>query len=582
MEETLQPTKKQRVTIQILFWGAFVAIFCWIAWKNAVPTGKMSVTYTMPQGSRQFTKFQSDDDGRLVGKATDGGKNAFLFMTKPPLSFDVFAPRSFTKATVKLTYQNPGNQPLLRLGIRQNGPGFLYRDMVVNDPTLDTLPAWWQKVTDGSMTLWERNADYQDTVQQNIAQKAADQEKIEKKFQAEMIILDIRKAMDNISDDDYNDRVSMLTAQRDRDTAALDDQYRVPVEELGKPVFTNVDDFLTKTPDYKRTILYNTSLPALQLENYTPSTKGTVISTSLRGSHKVITYIGQGETLSFTLTLQDINREAGKDPFSIAVADVNETVLKKNLESLGSNGATNIPSKEIHVTVEKTGLPEGVYTMTIQTNDDVLIKHIETRQQYVMFAKNLYIAESAEYREVLGAGPFTGVTSYTDGAKLTALTEHVEGLQTIKIGSARLEVSKTKKDFQAMLDDTITTITTPRNDIKLSGDGNFAFSRSQMFDPPRYQKYAPGMDLKGYDYILADYPQPQQQGGWLVAQATMTEEVYTNKDHLVRFVIAMPGLAENHRAMKIKSVQVTFEKHPLTPRYLWAKLSEKARKLLRR
>lgn len=583
MQETVQPTKKQRVIVQILFWGAFVVLFAWIIDKNAVPTGRMAVAYTMPQESRQFTKFQSDDDGRLVGKTADSGKNEFLYMTKPPLAFEVYAPRSFTKATVRLTYQNPDSQPVLRLGIKQSGPGFLYRDMVVNDPTLDALPAWWQKVTDGSKTLWERNADYEQKVQQNEEAKALQKKAIEKKFQQDMIILAKSEMKHEISEDIYDERIHALAAQRDQDIVVLDDRYRIPVQEMKEPIFASVDDFMKSKPDPEKTVLYNTKLPPLRLDSYTPSETGSVITTSLRGSHQIVTYIGKGETLSFTLTLQGINRENGKDPFSIIVTDVNRTVLNKRLDPMGNGGATNTPSEELKVTVEKTGLPEGMYTLSMHTNDDILIKHIETPQRYIVFAGNLYIAENAEYEEALGMGPFTGVTAYTDGTMLSALTAHAAGLQTLTVGSAHLTVDQVKKSVQRKLTRPQTTLVAPKNDIKLSGDGYFALSPDQMFAlPPQYATYSPGMDLSGYDFILADYPQPQKQGDWLVAQATLTDEVYRNKDHLVRFAIAMPGLAENHRAMKIRSVQIMFEKHPLTPRYLWVKLSEKARKLLRR
>ena len=218
----------------------------------------------------------------------------------------------------------------------------------------------------------------------------------------------------------------------------------------------------------------------------------------------------------------------------------------------------------------------------MHSNDDILIKHIETPQRYVMFAGSLYIAENTEYKEALGAGPFNGVTAYTDGTILSAMTVNTAGLQTLSVGSFRLSVNKMQKSFPATLVDKTTSLTTPQNDIKLVGDGNFALSRNQMFDPPRYLSYTPGMDLEGYDFIYADYPQPQQHGEWLVAQTTMTNEMYTNKDHIVRFAVTMPGLAENHRALNIQSLQVIFEKHPLTPRYLWSKIMQKLSTLFRK
>lgn len=583
MHETAQPTKKQRVITQMLFWGVFVALFAWVAFKNAVPTGKMVLTYTMPQGSRQFTKFQSDDDGRLVGKAAVGGKSEYLYMTKPPLTFEAYTPRSFTKATVRLTYQNPNGQPAMRLGIKQGGPGFLYRDMVVNDATLDALPAWWQKVTDGSKTLWERNADYQQKVQQNEAGKALRKKAIEKKFQQETLLLAKDRARKDISEDAYNVEIDVLTAQHDQDLAAIEGQYTVSELAMGKPAFASVADFLGLPPDPKRTLLFNTTLPPLPLPGYTQAKENTVLATSLRGSHEIVTYVGKGEKLSYAFTIQNINRHGGNDSFSVSVNDDGATVLTRKVKAIGSEKATGIPSEEQTLVVEKEGLPEGVYSLAIKTDDDVFIKRIETAQRYVMFAHAIYIAENEEYQAVLGRSTFSPTTLVTDGTTLSALTAHAAGLQTLTAGSTRLMVDQVKKIVQKKLTRPQTTLVVPKNDIKLSSDGYFAFSQDQMFTlPPQYAEYMPGMDLAGYDFILADYPQPQQQGDWLVAQTTMTNEVHMTKDHTVRLAIATPGLTENHRAMKIRSVQIIFEKHPLTPRYLWVKLTEKARKLLRR
>lgn len=571
----------QRRIIKGIFWSTFTALFAWVGYQNVVPTGKMIATYTMPNGGSQFAKLVSDDADRLVGRTTKGGQS-FLSITHPPLSFSVFAPRAFTAATVKLTYQNPDNQPVLRLGIQQAGPGFLYRDMVVNDPTLDALPAWWQKVTDGSMTLWQRNIAYEQKVESSSARKAERQKVIDQKFQQDVLMLEKDEARKKISAETLQKERAARTDQHDQDLAALEQQFAVDEKALGQPEYATIADFLRQTPDPQKTLLFNTTLPPLKIANYTPATTRTVITTSLRGPHKIVTYIGKGEKLSFKLTLQDINQNSGTDPFSVAVSDVNKTVMTQKLEPLGSEGATGIPSNEQTVTIERTGLSDGVYTLALLTDDDVFIKRIETTQRYVVFAKTLYLAENQEYAPVLGDRTFAPTTIVTDSTTLTALTEHPEGLQTLAFGAKSLTLLQVQKDYTTKLTTPPTSITAPQNDVKLSGDGYFAFTRDQMFDPPRYSTYSQGTNLEGYDFILADYPQPQQRGDWLVAQTTMTNEVHTNKDHLVRFSIAMPGLADNHRTLKIHSVQVIFEKHPLTPRYLWSKLTAKLHNLLKR
>lgn len=583
MFKTKLSTTKIRLIVRVFLWSAFALLFGWVLDKNIVPTGKMTATYTVPKGGRLFTNVMSKDAERLTGVSKDGTSVPFLYVTKPPLLFDVFTPRSFAKATVRVTYQNPGNQSKLRVGIEQADTRFFYRDLAVTEPALDALPAWWQRISNGTLTLWERNVGYEKKVAQKAAEKTRQQDQIEKKYQQTRTSLARDKENRLISDDVYYKKTQEVIDRHDKDLAALDIRYRTLPPVTEELPYTTVEDFLQRIPDPQRTLRYNTILPTFPLKNYAPAATKTVLSTSLRGSHKIMTYVGKGEKLSYAFTLQDINRRAGADSFTVSVSDVNKPIFSKKIVSVGIDQAIEVPSKEQTMLLEKADLPEGVYTLHIQTNEDVIIKRIETAQRYIMFAGSLYLAENREYQSVLNKNTYASTTVYTDGTTLSAVTAHTGGLQTLTVGSSYLVVSKIQDIQQTKLFSPITTIVALKNDVKLSGDGYFAFSREQMFAlPPQYNTFSSDVDISGYDYIIASYPEPQKKGDWLLAQTTLTNEMHTNKNHIVKFALDIPDLAENHLAVKILSIQVTFEKQALTPQYLWTKASNALGKLFHR
>lgn len=585
MDETAPTLPHEHRAIRRAFWAVFALFFFWIMWKNAVPLGKMTVTYTVPKGNGQLQQLNSKDTDRLIGtKNEKGNTDYFQYITQPPLTFDVRVPRPFQKATIRFTYQNPNAQPVLRVGVQQAGPGFLYKDLAVNEPSLDALPAWWQKMTDGETALWVRNTDYEKRIQDVTARNAQEQKKIDAGYNRDLTALRTSLQRGELTEDAYDEQANTLNAQHDADIAALSDRKAEVEKDLPALSVATVQQFLSEKPDVRTTLTYNYTLPLAHLAGYRPADKATVVPVSLRGSHSIKTYIGDGETLSFLFTIQDINRHKEKDQFKVIVSDGTKNVFSKTLEPLGETLATGIPSPESVVVVEKSGLPEGTYTVNIQTEDDVFMKRIETRQRYVMFAKSLYLAENSEYAAVLGDGTFSPSTVYTDGTALEALTSHPAGIQVITAGRALLKVGTVKETASVRLADQVTKVVVPQNDVKLTGDGYFAFSNEQMFSvPPDYAQYVPGMDLDGNKAIIAHYPQPKKEGDWLVATVTLDQgEVYTTKDHKIRFAITMPGLAENGRALKVRQVKIILEKDPLSVGRVWNKLVALTAKLFKK
>lgn len=588
--------------IKIILWLLPFLVFIWILDKHFVLSGKLEIKYKVEKSSKLVKNFASKESDKLIGtKNKQGDKDYFQLITKSPIYFDVKVPRAFQKATVTLKYQNPDSQPVIKLGIQQASNAFYYVDMAFAYPVLDNLPDYWDKIQEGNLILWEKNKKY-------FEEKKSKQEEFDKKkneldkWQADELkklddeyikYIKVNKENKNVNIEDNLDEIKKEEYEMKKQTIL--DNYQEKLDKITKenhvmeraePEYSSIKDFLNNLPETKKIVQYNYNLANyLEIPYYQKNYKTIEIDKSLRGKHEIHTYIGKGEDLNFTFTVLDINRRNGADIFKVTVFNNKEEKVKEfSLPDDGEEKASNkvYPERTLQILMEN--IPHGIYHLIVDASDpteDLFINKIVTFQHLVMFKNYIFLAENEEYKSILGDKILVPTTLFTNSTNISASVPHEINFQELDIfynkkkEHLKIDVLKTPKTFSGLKG--TTSITSPKNDVLVSGDGFLTFSENQLFDPNfgSVNQLDNITNVEDYDYIIANYLQAKQDGDWLEASSIVnTQNLYFHKDnnYTANFIFSLPGLFENKRILKIKEVDILFEKEPINFKNFFPKL----------
>lgn len=332
--------------------------------------------------------------------------------------------------------------------------------------------------------------------------------------------------------------------------------------------YASVDEFFRDPPDRKRVAAYHADVSALPfvLPGYAPAAEGRTVWVSLRGSHRLLTYV-KGEPLGFSFSVQDMNRQEGADPVIVSVYREGgvEPVARAILPDDGDTRDDQRSSKLRSVAVSIADPAEGVYKIEFTASSDVFIREIKTRQKKLVFADHVYFGDHVGYSDLV---PPAAV--WTDGRRLAARTAHAESLQTLSVGKFKLALgSPNVRYVQAVADGGRVRVVAPKRDVLLETDGLFALTPDEYFDPEPYpiEWYTTKDDLDraGAQYVLARYEPPSTDGAMRSAVAVFDAKTLARtKDGAWRFVIAAPGIADTHHGLRIASVSFTLRREPIT------------------
>lgn len=553
--------------IKIAFWILPLGLLGWLVNELYVPFGRMTAVYDVVHTARRIVNFASKEPTTLIGYLHDRDtEGAFQLITASPVYFRVLARRPFESARVTLEYQNPDAQPELSVGVRQRNGAYTSSLLVANQQLINQIPRYWKRIDAGSMVLFQRDRDLEQLMDQSLALQRKEIEHLKQDQAAELRKLRARWTNGELTEDAYNEQRLNLERQLDQRLAETEQRYAVPEEPKG--AYASVEAFLAGPPDPSRIVQYNYELSSrFRLPGYSAQEGGASIAKAIRGKHELLTYI-RDETLDFTFTVRDINRHDGADPFRVRVRGPSGVVTEKELPDDGIDTASGEVEPERRLNVRVPNLPEGVYRLNLETNDDVFVSRIDSAQHLLVFRKSLYLADHAEYRSVLGDRDFGTSTIVMDGTKLDAYTSHAAGRQILRVGQRFLDLADVGRSVGLSNLTGLTQITVPQNDVKLDSDGYFAFSEAQYFDPhfSNITELTEVSNLDGFDYLIADYPQPVQQGAWLQAVTTLkaTDLYFNPRKSGYEFGIFLPRLGEEHRTLRIRSVKIEFSRPPIT------------------
>ncbi|MFH1509280.1 MAG: hypothetical protein ABIE68_03895 [bacterium] len=319
---------------------------------------------------------------------------------------------------------------------------------------------------------------------------------------------------------------------------------------------------------------YDDFISDRRLADYSPTDETYVINEALRGSHTIYTYI-KDENLDIKVQKSDLNRYNGQDELNIRLFSGAREIFAKTIDDDGINDNSDVPGKiqATQVKISKESLPEGIYRIELDTSDDVLIRRIETKQNKLVFANKIFLAENVNYlptESVKDEPTIVYASIYPELGKTEVETPRAESLQTITFDNKSIKLTEpnTKYDISQLVDATgITKISVPDRDIKIESKGFFAFSDQQYFYPlpPNYSRLSDTTNLDKTDYIIANYVKPTKLADdrWQNSITFNYDDVYIDQNNTLQFALSAPNLENNNNSVAISQIKLELIKDPL-------------------
>jgi len=283
---------------------------------------------------------------------------------------------------------------------------------------------------------------------------------------------------------------------------------------------------------------------------------GSSVAVSLRGAHDF--YLVPTDRVHMTFTLQPVNRKSGTDLVSFRVFRGDEEIYREAFDVNGSR-ETRMGQTFEH-SIDIADVMPGVYRISFAANDDVFIRQIETTSARWVVGPRLVFGDVVGYATTTQPGRV-----WTNTRHLVAETFHVEGVQTLHLGMQQTRVSKTHTAMRLDRDDpnNLVELTAPKGDMRLIGDGFFAFVPSAFFEPsPRRLTDNTHLNTEHVDAVITSYVRPDTLGdGWY--RSHMTFALDPTLDRL-RFVLSAPGALSRNAAVDVRRLVLTYHRRAET------------------
>lgn len=326
--------------------------------------------------------------------------------------------------------------------------------------------------------------------------------------------------------------------------------------------YQSVNDFFENPP---RSAVIGTYYYEPPLVNLKPSiaSKSNIITInqSLRGAHMIYLLINNS-ALDLFIEKQDLNWYEGKDPLSIEIYKDSRMILCKNIADDGNTSDSRDLGPVAKAQISLKGREfegNGIYEIKLVTNDDVLIRKIRADARFLVFERELFLAENMLYTDETSKP-----THVSTDAKIVWLkTLHGVGLQQVDFEDKMpLRVTEVNKNYTKRLHNVLNIIAIPQNDLLISGSGYFSFSDDTFFKPKVFSSFPIGklLESKDSDYVIADYSFSKKNREWVTSKQEFTLSQANVQNGQVSFILSAPGLKRDNARIIIDYIEVTLRR----------------------
>ena len=316
--------------------------------------------------------------------------------------------------------------------------------------------------------------------------------------------------------------------------------------------------FLETPPDRSSVATYRADFPTpFRLASYTPLGGRQKFDVSLRGPHELLTYV-KNEDFSFDIMYTDVNRTYGTDDGFVRVYDENSDLMTEFVIHDDGNIYDNQePSERTTLKLGGRDWPEGVYRIVLSGTSDIIWRALETSQRYLVVKNRVFIGDD------VGFLPTPRATSlFANVERISLETQHTEGLQTISAGGSLIIVDEVGAKYSTMVPGTgVVELKSPVGDVKITGEGKYAFSRQSFFDPdPMALTAFTDLESSTVEHVLANLAPVREVDGWRVASAEFETSTLAVENGAFKFALSAPGIHDNLGQVSVHAIKVTFQK----------------------
>jgi hypothetical protein len=315
-------------------------------------------------------------------------------------------------------------------------------------------------------------------------------------------------------------------------------------------------------PPSERLLAWHASATMALLDDGAVSVEKTT-TVSLRGAHDFWA-VPTGGMLAFAFEFQDANRSRGGDAIVIRVSRDGEDVRS---DAVGAGGSRDEKMGRIFTkSVKIENAESGVYRIQVIMDDDLFIRSIKTPCVHWVVGPRLVFGDLVGYSTSTPPG-----IAWSDSRHLVLETFHQEGLQRVTFGSDGATLTKTHEQIRLDRTDVGSapqTLVAPKGDVRIVGDGWFAFSRAAFFSPePRHVTAETDLAREGIRAILTPYARPETLGGgWYRAVIRFPLDPSLDR---VRLALSAPGIVSRSGAVDIRRVTLTYARPQLSRDEWW-------------
>lgn len=281
---------------------------------------------------------------------------------------------------------------------------------------------------------------------------------------------------------------------------------------------------------------------------------------SLRGGHDFY-FIPVDGVIDLKLAIQDVNRHRGSNGIAFRLTQEEEVIWT---DAIGVSGTRDTrPSKVYAKTIHVANLRPGVYRLSVIADDEIFIRDITTTARHWVMGPRLYFGDVNGFSTSTAPGH-----AWTNSQHLKIDTVHEEGLQTVRLGNARTTLEKTHTSYalsrdarERALDQAVEA---PKGDIRMLGDGFFAFDQDRLFYPvPRRLTDDADPLAEGIQVIYTSYHPPVELGdGWKRIKARF--DLATEAGQSIRVNLGAPGIHDRGGSVDVRAGTIRYERPPLS------------------
>ncbi len=319
------------------------------------------------------------------------------------------------------------------------------------------------------------------------------------------------------------------------------------------------DQILLTAPAESK-MVWRDDTPSRALMDTRPETR--TYTFSLRGSHDFY-FIPVNGVIDVKFSLQDVNRnrKANANAIGFRLTRDNEVLWT---DAIGMSGSRDVrPTKVYEKAIRITNLTGGVYHLALSADDDIFIRGLTTTAQHWVIGPRLYFGDVNGFAATVTPG-----RAWTTSQHLLLQTVHQEGLQDVRLGSGIAHVTQTHTTYKLARVETERAtdlfVEAAKADMRIIGDGYFAFDRDRLFYPsPRRLTDASEPLAEGINAIVTPYEPPVPlEDGWQRVHASFPLHVEAGQS--VRFVLGAPGIETRGGTVDVRAATLTYRRAALT------------------